>query len=334
MDNPHQIFLWMQDENSKLLNMNNFPIVYGTINILSNTLLYRGYNRKYNPITSRPAYFTSDIDIAKAYAGSCDCEVGMFTSTRELRLYDLRFIRSILRDLFPQRKSNHKDVIECCNTLALAYGVCSYKRQMELLKKRFDNIDKDRLDSLVQYQNFIDSQPTLSGVDPVEAQGVRIAETNNDAEALIFLKEIFGNIVDGYVAPKMHSPYHTEKSGNIHPSELVLFDPEKSGLTKLEKHPNSEKITTIDINLLTNRYTTAHFPIRGFDDPKLIFSGGKTKNVEIAYYETSNAFLEMNEKKIERLGNKAKKVVGKLLGGTQFAHNVKPWPCTEIKSWT
>ena len=66
-------------------------------------------------------------------------------------------------------------------------------------------------------------------VNPVEPQGVRIGASCLDAEAVLVLKRLFGHEVDGYVAPRMPSPYHVETGGTMSP-EYVLFDPAKAGI--------------------------------------------------------------------------------------------------------
>ncbi len=56
----------------------------------------------------------------------------------------------------------------------------------------------------------------------MEARGVRVAETDNDAIAVEMLK----HGIDGYIAPVMMSPF---QGGKV-PAELVVFDPLAAGI--------------------------------------------------------------------------------------------------------
>ena len=105
------------------LDIDKFPISYGVIDVPPNLLLYRGYNTHFPSISNRPAYYSPSMSTAAGDVRDENCTVGAFRTTQTLRFYDLRFIRTMLADIFPQRKSNRIDVINCCKTLALAYGI-------------------------------------------------------------------------------------------------------------------------------------------------------------------------------------------------------------------
>ena len=95
-----------------------------------------------------------------------------------------------------------------------------------------------------------------------EAQSIRIGETETDAISVSFLKDLFGDQIDGYIAPKMKSPFHFgrhvkaspsdvrlpsvaflkeslthdneyNKQGGYNPAEIVLFNPKKNNKIEL-----------------------------------------------------------------------------------------------------
>ena len=79
------------------INFDSFPISHGKITIPKNTILYRGYNPQF-PINSyRPAYFTSNLNLAQGYAKLIpNGKVGVFRVDKNIELYDLRYIKNIL----------------------------------------------------------------------------------------------------------------------------------------------------------------------------------------------------------------------------------------------
>lgn len=278
----------------------------------SNLLLFRGFNTNYEAVTNRPAYFSTTVKTASGYVKTDTDILGAFRTTRALRFYDLRFIRTILGDLFPQRKSNSKDVINCCKTLALAYGVCSLKRQLELLQERYGvSIDAERLASLKDFAELIDREPAISGVDPVEARGVRIAETNNDAHAALFLKYIFGNRVHGYIAPALYSPYHTEKTSHMHTAEIVIFNPQEDGVVLMRADELYQSTKQSPTHYL-REFQNVHFSVPGFDKPHLKMKGGGSAK----RLDSPNTVFEADSKSVACMEKKAQETIAKFLGDT------------------
>jgi hypothetical protein len=134
--------------------------------------------------------------------------------------------------------------------LALAYGACTLQTQIRLAKQRYKDVDKDEIDyRLVNMQTHLAAQRIL--VHPLEVPGIRLAETTNDVDALLLLRSLFvSSDVDGYIAPNLHSPYHTEKTGHMHPAEVVLFDPATSGLRLLKNRETGRKYNAVALDSL------------------------------------------------------------------------------------
>lgn len=321
----------------KRLNIDKFDITYGPIDLPVNSVFYRGYNKNYASIGDRPSYYSFSENVCESYALESDCEIGAFATTRPLRLYDLRFIRTVLSDLFPQRKSNHREVLESCNTLALAYGVCTYNRQLELFQMRYkdDSSEKHKkhIEHMLLMKAHIESQATMTGINPVETQGFRIAETNNDAEAVMLLREIFGNVIDGYIAPRMYSPYHVEKTNNMMIAELVVFNPKYAGIRSV-KDPLSVSNTALlePVDWLSS-FGNMIFPLKGFDNPTLNMKGGVAGS--FSNHGELNAVFDKGGVIVNKLDSKAKRIAKKIRGGLDVenvrregskpTHPISPW---------
>jgi hypothetical protein len=319
----------LTDRNPKSLDIDDFDIVYGSIEVPADTILYRGYDKAYPVLSNRPAFYSAKIETAESYEETDNHALGIFKTKTSLKIYDLRFIKMILKDLFTQRKNNSKDVIETCYTLALSYGICSFKRQMELLNIRIPDLKSEIRASLEKHEAKIKKYPTLTGIDPVEVQGIRIGSTFNDSEAVLILKEVFYGIVDGYVAPKMYSPYHIEKKECIHPAEIVLFDPQEN-IVQIKELPKS-KISHYHVKQLF-QWETLHFPLRGFEEPKIHMNfktEGADKNID--QHLERNTFLSSPE--AEKLENKVKNRVTKLMGNRRWFYKIPPSPKQELAPW-
>ncbi len=272
----------------RLVNFDEFPMIYGVIIIPKNSVFYRGYDTRYLDVSDRPAYFTSNYQYADSYSKLPHHTNGTFITTKEIKLYDLRYIRNILINLFQQRKSNSTEVINTCYTLALSYGLCTLEKQLELYKTRYvDEINQKIIDSLQSTLAGIESNPIRDFINPIEAQGYRYAETNNDADSGLILKRLFTNLthhkIDGYVSPYLFSPYHVEKTNNYLNPEILLFEPSTSGIkhiTTLKRLETINKnIIRINITSLLDSRNEVHFDLPGYHKiDSWLQSGGSNSN--------------------------------------------------------
>ena len=222
-----------------------FPPVMGRRIILpTDTLMYRGYDMTFPSISSYPGYFGME-ETAKGYSSIHGRRLGAFVTTHELRLYDLRYLMTLLPILFSGRRSNEKDLIDVIMSTTLAFGLCSFHQQINLLHKRYPSLN-DPIAAMERFQkDHLTKIKTMSILfNPAEPQGVRMAETTNDAEVLTFLKELLRGHVDGYIAPELISPFHEEKGG-VMSAEIVIFDPIASGVVELPSVPINVSSTPI-----------------------------------------------------------------------------------------
>ncbi len=236
----------MNSNKTELLNINfdEFMPVYGKIDYPINTLLFRSYHKDFEVISERPAYFTSDYKKAKGYIRDSNYKFGIFKNKRNLKLYDLRFIKHILLELFEQIESNDPNILKFCQILTISYGLTSCSKQLEIFKSIFGENFKKNIESINSYikecEKFQKNKEIIFGVHPFEVQGIRIAETLTDSISLAFLKDIFNGQIDGYIAPALKSPFMIEQNGyNL--AEIVLFNPKNSNIREISPKKLKQK---------------------------------------------------------------------------------------------
>ena len=216
------------------------PIDNGAICIPPKTILFRGYNTSYPTISHRPMHLGTEKN-ATSYAQRENYALGIFSTTKFINLIDIRYLRVILQRMFSMRPSNAQHIIEPIGRISVSHGLCSLSKQLEIAKKMY-SVPSHNLNSLIKWyeENIvkqIDQMPL--NVYPIELQGMRIAETNNDAYTTQFLAELFHNSgIDGFYAPAVWSPFSIEKAGNILPSEIVIFNPLESCIHQLDRLPH------------------------------------------------------------------------------------------------
>ena len=212
-----------------------FNYVDSDVHIGNNTVFYRGID-KLVPNVIRPGVpmFLGPVEIAKDYGN-----VYMIRTTKPIKLLDFRRLKNLMRLVITSRKNMtsvamYSKFLECVEMITIAFGLCSYQGQIKLIEKYTNNIkdhvDKEQFDFVsTRIANMKNTNPTHM-LNPIEPEGVRIAETQIDRKVMYIIKELFGDLYDGYIAPKMYSPFHV---GNASHEEVLIFDPIKSGLSVL-----------------------------------------------------------------------------------------------------
>lgn len=299
VDNPHRNYT---------IAFNAFPTVHGPIDVPANAWFLRGLSRAHatsgRVVGSRPMYFTTDFSVAQGYADAYNSSTGggvvhWFRTTRPLKLLDLRYIKLLFADLLQHRTAvlppgEARDFKESLYTLMLAYGMCTFDLQLRLFRERYkaqlasegggngapDARCAEALRNMESHAQRWDRGDAPAWVHPVEPLGVRIGETENDAFAVLLLKDVFGCIgaqVDGYIAPRMPSPYHMEKGEEIN-SECVIFDPLAAGMQMVleeQVRAGEDRMTSVPIQLLVEqRYMLRSFTLASEDIGAWVARGG------------------------------------------------------------
>lgn len=218
----------------------------------ANSIFFRGVpsNLSMTNILRDAPLYLSTKEIAEHYGN-----VVAIQATKNLRLIDLRRLMNQIRLLLQQRpKTTISDKIKTCIFfLTMAFGLCSYAKQITLLDEflklnMHDSESLEDVDYIKQHLHRMKTYDILkSPLNPFEAEGVRVAETFIDARVMLILKELYGGKYDGFIAPRLFSPFHV--GGYTH-EEIVIFDPIKSNM-QLVQTPYDSKV--IDLQTILTR---------------------------------------------------------------------------------
>jgi hypothetical protein len=215
--------VWNEPEKSFL------PVYGSCIQLREHTVLWRGYDRMYPALGNRPVYFGERI-VAESYARTSPTHaLGVFATTKPLKLLDVRFLKILLSDLLSERSG------DAVLRTTVAFGLCSFYHQLRLM--------------ITLYKDLVRTDPGYKAMESMlntnnvlEQPGVRVAETSNDGWVMAFLGEVFDGIADGFIAPKLFSPYQHHTGSYLHP-EIVVFNPVKSGIAQLTSIPQLKDIS-------------------------------------------------------------------------------------------
>ena len=284
----------------KILDFKNFPSIIGEpIIIDENILFFKSYSIKYgNPINNRPSYF-GEIDNATRYLKS-DRKLGIFSTIRKIKLLDIRYISQIINDLILLRKNNDfNTIIKGYMTLSLSYGFISLYKQLNLYKMRYSSIlnTDTRYKKMIEYYNDYESKKDKELFqNPLELEGIRIGEINNDVESTFILKEIFEDFFDGFICPTIFSPYFDDY--NI-PNEILLFNP-KNTIIEIDGIPNNSE--TININEI---FTIPFFMKN--NETTYFQHGGKKNKIDYIFEKNNLIINKKIVKHLKKQGNEFKK---------------------------
>jgi len=307
-----------------ILEFKHFPSILGQcITLDENILIFKSHGTKYNPL-ERPSFF-GEIDNASKYLKT-GRKLGVFSTKKKIKLLDIRYICQIINDLILLRQNNN--ILIGYMTLALSFGLVSLYKQLNLYKNRYITTLKDdtRYKKIVEYyNNYEKSTEKYIWQNPIELQGIRIGETNNDVESTIILKEIFGNLFDGIISPVIFSPYFDDN--NI-PNEILLFEPSEcvSEMTNIVNLSNENNITSISIRDIIksnniNLFSVPYF-MKSNEETYFQYGGQSYKNIKTDYiYDKNdllNIYYDKNNNKIKEL-----KKQGKEFKKNMFVKNIK-----------
>ena len=246
------------------------PVVGVPVVFPDNTLLFRGYDVSYPAVTDVPAFF-GPKEVASAYANLPNRKLGAYVTRRSLRLYDVRYLMMLLQGVLVGRQNNpvHAEsaaMMEVMMSLTISFGLSSLSKQVELVKLRFRDdlgIVRQNIESMERfYAENCALPPELmdKSLHPFEPRGYRVAETTNDGVSLTFLKGLFRGHVDGFIAPAMFSPFHSEERDCVLTPEILLFDPADAGVELLMQVPTNVTLSSIgDILVSQNNFVSLAF---------------------------------------------------------------------------
>ena len=278
----------------------DFYIAYGNvIHLPQGCVLWRGYELNKPAILSRPSYFGSE-QTAKGYAQLPNRKLGAFETTQDLRLLDMRFMKVLLKQLFEENKTVHisDNDNRCIMATTISFGLCSLQHQIQLIKKACNG-------STNILKGYKELEKSLRPFDTIEQPGVRVAETYIDGITMAFIKGLLEGVADGFISPRLKTPYHFEKNGTMSP-EIILFDPERARIRQVSSVPPNLPTKTISEILILS------YAITSISDNKMesiFYMTGGSK--QLPYYppiEEFNSLLSANDKRAMKEYNLAIKL--------------------------
>ena len=218
----------------------SFDFMHGIMLVPIQSIWYRAYSSTNRlTMTSDPLFF-GDMEVAWLNAQQPDRKLGEFKCLQPLRLLDMRYVMAILPFLL---KNTDASSIEM---LSISLGLCSFTKQIELLDKlyRSDSAAYPSLLQSIQRMRDFEQLPNKPiWVNPIETRGVRVGITPVDYRVMFWLKDLFGKVADGIIAPAFPSPFHDQGSSDIQKSimyqELIIFNPKQT-----LKHVHDHVVTT------------------------------------------------------------------------------------------
>jgi len=209
----------------------DFDMVDGVVAVPVGAVFYRGVPRALPParvMRDAPMYISSFAG-ARNYGDM----VYALQTTRHMRLVDLRKLKGLLQDIIQTRSNNDPATLDVVKSLVMSFGLCSYAAQVGLIGQYLQQNAaspafreaQQGLENMMAFARQAESDVPLF-VNPVEPQGVRFGETTNDAFTMYVLKELFQDIFDGFIAPRVFSPFFNQTQNHMH-EEIVVFQPRR-----------------------------------------------------------------------------------------------------------
>jgi hypothetical protein len=289
---------------------NGWSPLYGTpIIIPANTILWRSYDTSYPAISNRFAYYSSK-NVAEGYKSNTK-QLGQFITTRHLKILDLRFMKVLLSRLI-QTNSSDKTLQSFASAI-LSFGLCSLRHQINLVKMRYGNLKNSNEYNIIQ-QSLVELERYYTPKSIIEQVGVRIAETTNDIYTMGFLQALFDGVVDGFISPRLYSPFHVEKKGHMMSPELIIFNPQKSCIKQMIEYPDKSKIIIKSIQELIYQ-NHGHIILEN------IKKNGNIMDIKMEFFMNGGNSLEHYLDEAENLLNKNDKNSAKNYKNGQTAGN-------------
>lgn len=207
-----------------------------------------------------------------------------------------------------------------------AFGICSFYHQMQLAKHYF-NMTREyvEIQKMLEYYNSFPSKF-------IELEGVRIAETNNDGQVMVFLSELFKDLCDGFISPRIHTPYHYEKNGWM-TEEIILFNPIKSGIVKtvvptaLTPKSVSDYIRKFHREVVIE-YNQEKLPVF------IPSQSGGSKQIRDHPLNVFNELLDTNDPKTIKIAHDAQACGKRLRECVHYQYAEAPHPRMPIPDWS
>jgi hypothetical protein len=229
----------MQTYQQVQLDFEDFPVVMHSFLLPEHTIWYRAADYTEPTLTNVPRFFGS-YRTSAFYADLPDRTLKAYSSTRALRLLDMRHVQGMMRMMVASRRTPQvsESVHIALEILNVALGLCSFGLQLQILKIIQSNALHPELmeagvQRMAQFAQILQNPRSFpTWLNYIEAAGVRVGITDIDYMVMEILKKLFEGVADGILAPVMRTPFHDHGPNAADPfegrmlEELVLFNPE------------------------------------------------------------------------------------------------------------
>lgn len=271
-------------------NFDYFDYIDTDITFPKDIVFYRGVDElvSSSPNIIRDEYplYIAPEHIAKEYG-----KIYKVVTTKPIHLLDIRKLKHIIQLIIASRKSNDPSILNTIRYLTISFGLCSYYDQIKLLDeyvKNIDFIDKNQIDLVnkkIENMKYADVNTILN---PLSPEGVRVAETYIDSKSMMILRELFKDIYDGFIAPKLFSTFHVN---NMTHEEIVIFNPKISGIQSFTQNIDINKNS---LNIVLNTNYKSYILKNNIFNHKIytILRGGAIDKDRYKYYENKEFMKE------------------------------------------
>lgn len=310
------------------------PLYGRPITLYHNTILWRSYDKSYPAVGERFAYYSSK-HVASGYKRNNTRELGHFITTKPIKLMDYRFMRVLLSRLIAI--NSHDKSLQQLVSILISFGLCSLGHQIELVKMRYKDLNKASasykvIEKSIKAMNEYYKPGTL-----IEQTGVRVAETTNDTFTMGFLQELFKDVFDGFISPRMYSPFHIEKPNSTMSPEIILFNPKASGIEEMIEYPRPYIVSTFkisDILSSTSDVIVIDKTKKKSGDPdldmKLEFFMGGGEEKEGHYLDVAEEMLNKNDSDLSKIYKYGRKIGSKWKKKNVLRITEAPVPCVPV----
>lgn len=213
------------------LKIKEFDYTHGIITLPKESIWYRAYSPNRPLLTGTPLFF-GDIEVAFINTQQDNRHLGEFKCMRSLRVLDIRYVMSILPFVFCKDSPD----MEMMKKITISLGLCSMEKQMQLLRELPEHKYPNLPESIKRMETFVGLDAKPNWTNPIELKGVRVGIT--DYLVMMWLKDLFGNVVDGIIAPVLPTPFHDQ---SMMYEELIIFQPNEV-LRFVQDRPITDKL--------------------------------------------------------------------------------------------
>ncbi len=223
-----------------LFDFHEFEFVHGVFKLPEEIYLFRS-EKLDGPLDFTKPLFFGDYEAAASYQGP-GRSLRVYEPKNRIRVLDLRYVQAILPKLFQSVRLSRSD-LEVIYHTSLVFGLVSFHKQIQMLEE----LNIPALQPMLQRMREFAALPNKPlWVNPLEMQGVRCSITEIDYKAIHFFKELFGDIVDGIIAPAFPTPFPTDNiQSSVFLQELILFHPNQV-LYKMDPIDNLQFVDRYD----------------------------------------------------------------------------------------